>query len=267
MDSLPDLIARVTRFPTLCAALEDLVAVLEVVDGSAHPFAETERRVVSATRAVGVAAVSEALRGLDPVAERIVVDGVEYQRMRDASVGRYEALDGVAEFLRHLYRQVGVRNGPTVDPIALRAGVIDGLTPCAVEAVGQLVQALPTREAHQVATAMHVLGIGRASLQRRAESLGARWEEHRFEGADACVRAVELPREATAISVSVDRVSTPMAEPKPRPVGRPKKNAPKRPLEVVYRMAYCGVITWYDADGKPLGCIRYGEMPTDEAGV
>lgn len=32
-------------------------------------------------------------------------------------------------------------------------------------------------------------------------------------------------------------------------------------------MAYCGVITWYNADGKPLGCIRYGEMPTDEAGA
>lgn len=56
-----------------------------------------------------------------------------------------------------------------------------------------------------------------------------------------------------------------MAEPKPRPVGRPKKNAAKRPLDVVYRMAYCGVITWYDAETVPLGSIRYGEMPTPEA--
>jgi len=266
MDSLPDLIARVTRFPALCAALGDLVSVLEdAADGPASPFVETERLVVSAARGVGVAAVTEVRRGLDPGAERILVDGVEYRRMPEPTLGRYEMLDGVARVARHLYREAGVRNGPTVDPIALQAGVIDGMTPCAVEAVGQLVQALPTREAHEVAGAMRVLGMSRASLQRRAESLGAHWEEHRFEGADACVRAVELPGEATAISVSVDRVSTPMAEPKPRPVGRPKKDAPKRPLEVVYRMAYCGVITWYDADGKPLGCIRYGEMPTDEA--
>jgi len=266
MDSLPDLIARVTRFPALYAALEDLLSVLEgAADCKASPFAEIEQLVVMATRGVGVAAVTEVLRGLDPGAERIVVNGGEYRRLPEPTLGRYEVLDGVARVLRHLYRQVGVRNGPTVDPVALQAGVIDGMTPCAVEAVGQLVQALPTREAHEVATAMRVLGMSRASLQRRAESLGARWEEHRFEGADACIRAVELPREATAISVSVDRVSTPMAEPKPRPVGRPKKNAPKRPLEVVYRMAYCGVITWHDADGKPLGCIRYGEMPTNEA--
>jgi hypothetical protein len=265
MDSLPDLIARVTRFPALCAALGDLISVLEAADGAGCPFFETERCVVSATRAVGVAAVSEALRTLDPGVPRIVVDEVEYRRMREPSVGRYVTLDGAAEVPRHLYRQVGVRNGPTVDPIAVQAGLIDGMTPCAVEAVGQLVQALPTREAHEVASTMRVLGLSRASLYRRAESLGASWEEDRFEGADTCVRAIELPTAAAAISVSVDRVSTPMAEPKPRPVGRPRKNAPKRPLDVVYRMAYCGVITWYDADGKPLGCIRYGEMPTDEA--
>lgn len=215
MHSLNDLIARVTRFPDVCAALGELICVLEAAaEGVAGPFVETEERIVVAARAVGVAALTEALRGLDPGAKRIVVDGTEYRRMSGPTFGRYEMLDGIARVRRYLYREEGVRNGPTVDPIALRAGVIDGMTPCAVEAVGQLVQALPTREAHEVAGSMRVLGMSRASLQRRAESLGAWWDAHRFEGADTCVRSVALPSEAVAISVSVDRVSTPLAEPK-----------------------------------------------------
>src|SRR3989454_11384845 len=63
---------------------------------------------------------------------------------------------------------------------------------------------------------------------------------------DALIDAVEVPREASSVSVSLDRVSVPMEEPRPRPAGRPKKGGPKRPGERNFRMAYFGQGTLHD---------------------
>jgi hypothetical protein len=78
---------------------------------------------------------------------------------------------------------------------------------------------------------------------------------------DALIDAVKVPEEASSVSVSLDRVSVPMEEPRPRPVGRPKKGAPKRPVERNFRMAYCGTVTLHDKDGVSGYTIRYGCMP------
>jgi hypothetical protein len=123
------------------------------------------------------------------------------------------------------------------------------------------VQQGTSREAVATASEYGRLPYARSSFERVAHVVGALAVADHQDIEDALIDAYEVPAEARSVSVSLDRVSVPLEEPRPRPVGRPRKGAPKRPVTRAFHMAYCGTVTLHDEQGEALHTIRYGCMP------
>jgi len=139
-----------------------------------------------------------------------------------------------------------------------------GWLPKTAEAVAHDVQQGPSREAASSARQAGRLPYSRASLERVAHEVGEQWLHEHVDIQDQLADEFELPTGTCTISVALDRVSIPMEEPRKRPVGRPRKNAPKNPIERKFRMAYCGTVTLHGKDGEALHTIRFGCMPQSD---
>jgi hypothetical protein len=195
-------------------------------------------------------------------APAVVIDGRVHTRVhRDE--GRYYTLAGDVVVTRSLYR--AERNGKVVDPVSLRAGAIDGgWLPETATAMAHLLQQGPSRDAEQTAHRLGCLPYSRCSFERVGHAVGDLYGASKTAIDDALIVALEIPAAAQAVSFGLDRVSLPMEEPRPRPVGRPRKDAPKRPVQRVYRMAYCATITFHDETSAALHTIRQGAVPSVE---
>ena len=216
------------------------------------------------TNSVGKDLQRRWLQSLDTDEAAVVISG-----KRCVKVGRYETtfrtLEGPVKVTRSLYRERGVRNGPTMDAVSARLGAVaDGWTPEAAKAMAFLHQQAPSREAETLAKQLHRLPYSRSSFERIGHVVGTLHSVVRDTVEDALMKELRVPRDAMVISVSLDRVSVPMEEAKPRPVGRPKKGAAKRPVARVYRMAYCATVTLHELGGDALLGIRYGRMPKSD---
>jgi len=122
-----------------------------------------------------------------------------------------------------------VCNGPTVDAIGLRAGVVeDGWLPEAAQAMAHLMACGTSHEAQSTAQALGRLPYSRSSFERRGHAVGALYGRHRCRVEAALAQALEVPHHAATVSVSLDRVSVPMEEPRKESRGSPPEGAPKR---------------------------------------
>jgi len=223
-----------------------------------------EGEVASMLGAVECAAHAVALSALDIDAPKITIDGVSHHR-----VGRYEAgykcRAGAVSVMRSLYRPEGERNVPTVTAVSLRAGTIeDEWLPGTARQMAHLLQQGPSREAEVTAQRLGQLPYSRSSFERLGHAVGAMYIAREAEISEQLIETYELPPEAFSVSASLDRVSVPMEEPRPRPVGRPRKGAAKNPVARVHRMAYCGTVTLHDGNGAGVHTIRYGGMPASD---
>lgn len=233
--------------------------------GRAAAYEAFECRVTERLAAVERAAHEVSLSALDVDAPRILIGGELHVRViRDSTT--YMTQAGGVSVVRSLYRRAGDRRGPTVDPVALRAGAVDGAwLPGTARDMAYLLQQGTSREAEATARELGCLPYSRSSFERVGHVVGATYLRQHQEIEERLIAIFEVPREACSVSVSLDRVSVPMEEPRARPPGRPRKGDPKRPIMRVYRMAYCGTVTLHDAEGDAVFTIRYGTMPAGDA--
>jgi hypothetical protein len=248
-----------------------LQRIVEHLDAFCNPgpdepdFALGEQELMRRVAAFEITGVGLMLASLDPVAPRIEVGGRTYRRLNQRAESTYVGLRSEVVVNRGLYRQEGVRNGPTVVPLDLRAGIVDGrYTPAAAEGLARIAQTVPSREAEPMCASLGVLPISRSAHFRVGVSVGERWEALRDEVEPRLVDQMELPEKATALSVSVDRISLPMAEPRER-TAEDLEAGIQNPISVQFRMAFTAVWTLYDQEGTPLTAVRYAHVPTDGA--
>jgi hypothetical protein len=249
-------------------ALESAVTLAVAADAS---FADRERAVL--------AAANEACRGMlemalqataDAHAARVRVEGVVYARHQEGTMS-YHSLCGPLDVRRATYREVGVRNGPTIVPVELAAGLIEGATPALASRVALGVAQGPGRHAEEQMHADHRRPPSRSTLERVGKALGT--HTHRVAPRiEAVVRQEEaLPAGAHALVVGVDRTTVPMEEPRltgAAPTTRRKRRTTPyvrtrpAPVDVHYRMAYVGTVSVVDRAGEALVTRRYAIAST-----
>ena len=232
--------------------------------GPAREYGRFEDDIEKSVAAVERAAHQVVLASLDVDAPRVLIDGRPYRRVGRCEA-EYKTKAGPVPVPRSLYRAEGERNGRVVDAVSLRAGVVaDGWLPHAAEAMAHLLQQGTSRESEVTGQRLGRLPYSRSSFERVGHHVGALLEAHRIEVDDALAESVEVPAETASLSLSIDRVSLPMEEPRARPKGRPRKGAPRRPISRVFRMAYCATVTLHDNKGAALRTLRYGCMPDSD---
>jgi len=233
--------------------------------GGAVDYATIEREIAERTAAIERGAHEHVLRNHAVDSERVLIGNAPYARVGYGN-GTYYTMAGPVQVTRALYRRLGTRNAKVVDAIALRTGAIgDGWLPWTAQAMAFLHQQGPSRDAEQTARQMGRLPYSRASFERVPHETAEQYLPEQADIEDELIEELEIPEQTKAISLAVDRVSLPMEEPRQRPVGRPRKGAPKRSVSRQWRMAYCGTLTLHGEDGQALHTIRYATTPNGDA--
>lgn len=236
-------------------------------------FAEREHALLAAANEVCRRLLEAALQATaNAHPDHVRIEGIEYARHHEGTV-TYHSLCGPLTVRRATYREVGVHNGPTVVPLELAAGLIEGATPTLAYRVALGYAQGPGRHAEEQMHADHRQPPSRSTLERLAKAIGTAVTQT-APRIEPLVRETEtLPAEARGVSVGIDRTTVPMEE--ERPAGTPPdtrrkhrtapyvRAVPPR-VDVKYRMAYVGTVSVVDAAGDALVTRRYAITGDDE---
>lgn len=214
------------------------------------------------------------LRDAITTAEEVEVDGCRYRRLEQPSSASYRGRWGDHHIEEALYREVGVRNGPTIKPIELRLGIIEGMTPDMARIVGELSAEVGSRSVVKMLRVTGLVPPGRAFIAKRATQMavGIAADIEQFE--QAARDADPVPLEVGSASCGMDRMSVRMSEladpenPVPATRAEPYVRTPPLEKEHHYKMAWVGSTTIYDKAGRELRTWRYAtDASADPAAI
>lgn len=196
-------------------------------------------------------------------AAEVRIEGKRYRRLQQASSADYSGRWGPHHIEESLYRQQGVRNGPTVKPVELRAGIVENMTPDLARIVGQLSSEHTSRQLVSTLLAVGLVPPSRSPLEKHVKRMATDMSGQ-VEALEEAARKTDVPPPGVAaVSCGMDRGAVRMVEPlapgtAPATERRtPYERTPPPPSERRYRMAWNGNTTLYDSDGKPLHTFRY----------
>lgn len=271
MPTLPE--STILNNPLFRALVGQVRALCRNLLGADAKFAEVETNSLRVTNlAVQEYLRQDLQRRSDELGAELLVNGKQFSRHEDGE-GAYYSLSGQLNVRRYTYREVGVRNGPTIVPLELVAQLVERATPALGYSVTLGYGEGELRSYAESMAAAHRCLPSRSTLERMAKAIGseAQREAPRIE---ACLRRTErVPQEAQGISMGLDRAAVPMEEdraegapPSTRRKERtkPYERAKPDPIDVNFRMEYVGTVSFVDAEGEELVTRRYTALPDAE---
>ena len=243
--------------PNLIAQFQQLARVVSKMTAKGPrmgDFARVEESISDACAKLEAECIGQLLSSLDVEVPYVEFDGERYKNLGPAPK-TFHTMAGDVTIERCLFRSTAQRNGPTLDPIALRAGVIgDCWLPSVAKAMAKHIATVTSREAASLTSSTRRLPYSRSSFERVGHLVGAEYCRRSEEIADVLAEKFVVPAAATSVSVSLDRVAVPMEE-----IAVDGEHIARN-----YRMAHCGTLTFHDADGDALHVVRYGRMPAGD---
>lgn len=223
-------------------------------------FGTCERRALEVTNEAVRIVLERALQRLADADPLVVHHDVGVYKRHEPATVKYHSLCGPLMVRRWTFRRMGERNGPTIVPLELRAGLMENATPALAYAVAHGYAKAPMRTVEADMRAAGRTPPSRSTLERMATAIGTDAKKCLME-VERRVRAAErLPDGATGISIGMDRTTIPMEE-------ALEETSPSAKSSVVvrYRMGYVGTVAITDAEGEVLKIVRYA-VPAHEGG-
>jgi hypothetical protein len=261
--------SSVEKRDVLDGAMEALSSALSQTLPEKHSFEEFERVLLELCNEASRRILSRRLEELSKKfnAHYLLVGGDQYKRHALGAV-EYHSLCGSMKIERYTYRDTAVRNGPTVVPMELAAGLVERATPALAFRAALGDAQCPGRQWEEQLRASHRQPPSRSTLERLAKRIGETVKEAAPKILPVVREKEKMHKDAFSVSIGLDRTTIPMEEkvnkysyardPGDRRRKKPYVRRPPDPVVVNYRMGYVGTVSLIGIDGESIQTHKYG---------